>query len=141
MSELSSPPPIREVAEVDVARFHEEIRPAGEPVVMRGLVGEWPAVAAARQSDAAMIDYLIACGPTKPVGAIAARPEEKGRFFYNEDLTGFNFVSGRGQMEMFLRDLLAVGQDAQPPAMATPLTETASRTGRAFGGTFVSGSR
>ena len=118
MSELSSPPRIREVAEVDFALFHQEIRPASEPVVMRGLVRDWPAVAAAQESDAAIVDYLIGCGPTKPVGAIAARPEEKGRFFYNEDLTGFNFVSGRGQLEMFLRDLLAVGNEANPPAMA-----------------------
>jgi hypothetical protein len=118
VSELSSPPRIREVAEVDFALFHQEIRPASEPVVMRGLVRDWPAVAAAQESDAAIVDYLIECGPTKPVGAIAARPEEKGRFFYNEDLTGFNFVSGRGQLEMFLRDLLAVGNEANPPAMA-----------------------
>ena len=118
MSELSSPPRIREVAEVDFALFHQEIRPASEPVVMRGLVRDWPAVGAAQESDAAIVDYLIECGPTKPVGAIAARPEEKGRFFYNEDLTGFNFVSGRGQLEMFLRDLLAVGNEANPPAMA-----------------------
>jgi hypothetical protein len=118
VSELSSPPRIREVAEVDFALFHQEIRPASEPVVMRGLVRDWPAVAAAQESDAAIVDYLIGCGPTKPVGAIAARPEEKGRFFYNEDLTGFNFVSGRGQLEMFLRDLLAVGNEANPPAMA-----------------------
>jgi len=118
VSELSSPPRIREVAEVDFALFHQEMRPASEPVVMRGLVRDWPAVAAAQESDAAIVDYLIECGPTKPVGAIAARPEEKGRFFYNEDLTGFNFVSGRGQLEMFLRDLLAVGNEANPPAMA-----------------------
>ena len=118
MSELSSSSRIREVAEVDFALFHQEIRPASEPVVMRGLVRDWPAVAAAQESDAAIVDYLIECGPTKPVGAIAARPEEKGRFFYNEDLTGFNFVSGRGQLEMFLRDLLAVGNEANPPAMA-----------------------
>jgi hypothetical protein len=118
VSELSSSSRIREVAEVDFALFHQEIRPASEPVVMRGLVRDWPAVAAAQESDAAIVDYLIGCGPTKPVGAIAARPEEKGRFFYNEDLTGFNFVSGRGQLEMFLRDLLAVGNEANPPAMA-----------------------
>jgi hypothetical protein len=118
VSELSSSSRIREVAEVDFALFHQEIRPASEPVVMRGLVRDWPAVAAAQESDAAIVDYLIECGPTKPVGAIAARPEEKGRFFYNEDLTGFNFVSGRGQLEMFLRDLLAVGNEANPPAMA-----------------------
>ena len=118
MSELSPLPPIREVAEIDFARFHENIREANEPVVMRGLVRDWPAVAAALESDRAIVDYLIGCGPRRPVGAIAARPEENGRFFYNHDLTGFNFVSGRGRMEMFLRDLLQVACDPQPPAMA-----------------------
>jgi len=115
---LSVPAPIREVAAIDFARFHNEIRPANEPVVMRGVVRDWPAVAAALASDQAIIDYLIGCGPRKPIGAIAARPEEAGRFFYNADITGFNFVSGRGRMEDFLRDLLLVGNDPRPPAMA-----------------------
>jgi hypothetical protein len=118
MTGLPPPTPIREVAGVDFVRFHQEIRPANRPVVMRGLVRDWPAVVAALEGDRTIVDYLIACRPRKPVGAIAARPEENGRFFYNRDLTGFNFVSGRGPMEMFLRDLLAVGQDVRPPAMA-----------------------
>jgi hypothetical protein len=117
VTELSSPP-IREVAEVDFARFHEDIRRANEPVVMRGLVRDWPAVAAAQESDAAVVDYLIGCGPRQPIGAIAARPDENGRFFYNDDLTGFNFVQGRGGMEDFLRDLLLAGEHTRPPAMA-----------------------
>jgi len=118
MTALSVPAPIREVAAIDFARFHNEIRPANEPVVMRGVVRDWPAVAAALASDQAIVDYLIGCGPRKPIGAIAARPEEAGRFFYNADITGFNFVSGRGRMEDFLRDLLLVGNDPRPPAMA-----------------------
>jgi hypothetical protein len=118
MTALSLPAPIREVAAIDFARFHDEIRPANEPVVMRGVVRDWPAVASALESDQAIVDYLIGCGPRKPIGAIAARPEEEGRFFYNTDITGFNFVSGRGRMEDFLRDLLLVGNDPRPPAMA-----------------------
>ena len=118
MSELSTPPPTREVAAVDFTRFHDEIRPAGEPIVMRGVVRDWPAVAAALQGDRAIVDYLIACQPRRPIGAIAARPEEEGRFFYNADLTGFNFVQGRGRMDDFLRDLLLAREHAHPPAMA-----------------------
>src|SRR6185437_5849688 len=83
MTALSLPAPIREVAAIDFARFHDEIRPANEPVVMRGVVRDWPAVASALESDQAIVDYLIGCGPRKPIGAIAARPEEEGRFFYN----------------------------------------------------------
>jgi len=115
---LPSPAPIREVAEVGFAQFHEAIRPANEPVVMRGLVRDWPAVTAALEGDRAIADYLIACGPRQPIGAIAARPEENGRFFYNRELTGFNFVQGRGSMDNFLRDLLLAAGHARPPAMA-----------------------
>lgn len=118
MTALPPPKPIREVAGVDRDRFHGEIRAAREPVVMRGLVGDWPAVAAARESDEAIVDYLVRCHPAHPVQAIAARPEEGGRFFYNPDMTGLNFIRGRGTLEDFLRDLLAARASAQPPAMA-----------------------
>jgi hypothetical protein len=115
---LPAPQPIREVAEVDLTRFRDEIRPAAEPVVMRALVRDWPAVAAARESDAAIVDYLVACRPARPIQAIAARPEENGRFFYNADMTGLNFIQGRGRLEDFLRDLLLAKGSEHPPAMA-----------------------
>ena len=118
MSALPPPPPIREVAEVDPARFHEQIRPAREPVVMRGLVGDWPAVRAAREGDEAIVAYLERCAPRRPVVAIAAAPEEGGRFFYNRELTGYNFREGRGRLEDFLRDLLAAKALEDPPAFA-----------------------
>ena len=51
-------------------------------------------------------------------GAIAARPEENGRFFYKADLTGLNFIQGRGRLEDFLRDLLIAKGSDRPPAMA-----------------------
>src|SRR5690606_8875701 len=79
MSELPPPPGIREVADVDFARFHEEIRPVREPVIMRGLVSDWPAVAVAKEGDNAIVDYLTRRTPTRPVAAIAAPPEARGR--------------------------------------------------------------
>ncbi len=118
MTALPPPQPIREIAGVDFVRFHEEIRPARQPVVMRGLVRDWPAVAAALESDEAIVDYLLGCEPAGTIRAIAARPEENGRFFYTPDLTGLNFISARGQLEDFLRDLLGARTADRPPAMA-----------------------
>jgi hypothetical protein len=118
MSALPPPAPIREMADVDFARFQGEVRAAREPVVMRGLVRDWPAVAAALVGDKAIVDYLVGCGPRQPVQAIAARPEEGGRFFYNTDLTGLNFIKGRGRLDEFLRDLLSAKASDRPPAMA-----------------------
>ena len=39
-------------------RFTQEIVPAGQPALLRGLVDQWPAVRAGRASPAAMVDYL-----------------------------------------------------------------------------------
>jgi hypothetical protein len=118
MTALPRPAPIREAAAMDFERFHQEIRPARMPVVMRGLINDWPAVAAARESDDAIAAYLAGCAPRQPVNGIAAPPEAGGRFFYNPELTGFNFRQGRGRLEDFLRDLLRAKATANPPALA-----------------------
>lgn len=118
MSGLPTPKPIEEAGPVDFARFHDEIRPARQPVVMRGLAAEWPAVVAARRSDRAIADYLLAFGPTRPVSGIMAPPEEGGRFFYDADLTRVNFSQHQGQLEAFLDELLRVADEPSPDSMA-----------------------
>ncbi|HYD25171.1 MAG TPA: cupin-like domain-containing protein [Croceibacterium sp.] len=118
MSELGPAAAIPEIGPVDAEQFNREIRPAGQPVVLRRLVADWPAVAAARQSDEALIEYLVACEPARPVTAIAADPGEEGRFFYNRQLTGFNFVKGQGSLAGFLADLQRARRSERPPALA-----------------------
>ena len=118
MTALPPPRPIEEAGEVDFARFHEEIRPARQPVVIRGLAADWPGVAAARQGDRAIVDYLLGFGPVRPISGIMAPPEEDGRFFYNAQLTGFNFTQHQGQLAAFLGELLRVAVEPRPPAMA-----------------------
>src|SRR5690606_1451546 len=60
VSMLAAPPATPETGAVDSERFQREIRAAGRPVVMRGLAADWPGVAAARNGDRALADYLIA---------------------------------------------------------------------------------
>ena len=118
MTDLPPPRPIEEAGPVDFARFHEEIRPARQPLVIRGLAADWPAVAAALEGGEAIKRYLLAFGPTRPVAGIMAPPEEDGRFFYNRDLTGFNFTTHQGELAKFLEELLRIAEEARPPAMA-----------------------
>jgi hypothetical protein len=118
MSGLPPPEAIGEIEGVDAERFHGEIRAAGRPVVMRGLVSEWPAVAAARQGDEAFLAYLGRDPAERPVTAIAADPREGGRFFYNRELSGFNFVKARGNLDDFLADLMRAKTADRPPALA-----------------------
>lgn len=118
MSPLPQPAPVPEVDAVDPRRFQDEIRPAGQPVVIRGLAGEWPGVAAARAGDRALVDYLLSFHPDRPVNGIMLAPEANGRFFYNADLTGLNFTRHSGRLDAFLGDLLRIAGDAAPPGMA-----------------------
>ncbi|TIX50965.1 cupin-like domain-containing protein [Alteraurantiacibacter aquimixticola] len=118
MSDLARPMPITETSSaLDAARL-AEIRAAGEPMVIRGAKAEWPVVQAGRKGGAAVVAYLKSMGSARPVSAIAAGPEEGGRFFYNEDMSGMNFVRGQGRLDLFLDDLLRAAEMGDPPALA-----------------------
>lgn len=57
------PEPIREWTGVTPKSFHAEIRPLGQPAVIRGLKRDWPLVRAGLQSPKAAVDYLIVLSP------------------------------------------------------------------------------
>lgn len=115
---LPEPRPVREYGPVDRARFREEIRPAGQPAVLRGLAADWPAVQAARSSDEEIVAYLKRFRVDRPVTAIVGEPEIEGRFFYDDDLTGFNFQRGTSPLDPFLDRLLRDRDNPSPLAMA-----------------------
>ena len=54
-------PAVREWKRVDAKRFNDEIVPLNRPVVMRGLVNHWPAVAAGRESPQALAELVRHC--------------------------------------------------------------------------------
>ena len=83
---------------MDRARFEAEIIPAGRPVVLKGLVGDWPLVQA---SDLAA--HLRRFETGRPVGAFLGSPGMGGRFCYGPGLKGFNF----DRIQLSLTDLLA----------------------------------
>lgn len=75
------------------------------PIVLEGLVAEWPAVRACSQSLASATSYLSGLWSDKPVTVIVGAPEIKGRFFYNEDCTGFNFARGGAPLPLVFQKL------------------------------------
>lgn len=93
------------------ARVLEDVRPdripwgelfgAGEPVLMKGLVSDWPLVQAAGRSPEAVSELLTARYDGTPVIVYAGDPGIGARFGYNDDLTGFNYTAER-------RDLIEV---------------------------------
>ena len=118
MTDLPAPTPIREYEGVDRARFVEEIRPAGQPAVLRGHARDWPAVQAALRSDEEIIAYLKHFRVERPVGAIVGQSEIGGRFFYTDDLLHLNFERGTTLLDPFLDKLLRDRDAPTPLAMA-----------------------
>jgi hypothetical protein len=106
------------VADVTPRYFHENLLPHAIPVVLRGLVAHWPAVAAGRQSPAALADYLRRFDRGNGVRAMFAPPRMKGRFFYNEDVSGFAFRSDTVKLSSALDLLIAAATDTRPTGIA-----------------------
>lgn len=75
------------------------------PLLLKGLVAGWPAVAACRPSLAAAASYLSGFWIDQPVTVYVGDAGIEGRFFYNEDFTGFNFRSGKARLGQVLQKL------------------------------------
>jgi hypothetical protein len=102
---------------VDLAAFREEILPAGVPVVLEGLVRDWPAVRAARSSPRALVDCLRGFDRGQPIPVLEGPPSIRGRLFYREDMTGLNFTRTRAGIGATLERLLVQGGGSDPPAI------------------------
>jgi hypothetical protein len=83
----------KEIAGRDLTpeRFQHEIVAPCQPVVIRGLVAQWPVVQAARASATRLKDYLAAFDVGLRVEAYLGTPEIAGKYYYAPDLKGFNF--------------------------------------------------
>jgi len=88
-----------------------------EPLVLRGLVAHWPAVRAAGESPESASAYLRGFYRDATVGAMLGAPEIRGRFFYNDDLTGFNFKSVRLKLDTVLDEIARFAADPLPPSI------------------------
>jgi hypothetical protein len=81
---------IREVEGVDPRALPDEVLESTEPLVLRGLAADWPMVRAALESPAAATAYLRRFYKDAIGMVISGDPAIGGRFFYNDDLSGFN---------------------------------------------------
>jgi hypothetical protein len=110
--------PVREFMELDAAGIRREVLESGRPAVLRGLVGNWPAVAAGRRGAAALVDYLRRFDQGAPVDAIMTPPEVEGRVFYSDGMDGFNFLRNRLAISAVAEQVLRYTAFTRPPAVA-----------------------
>ena len=92
---MSSPVALKEIHEVPTQAVLEQPDrwlESEAPWIARNLVAEWPLVRASQNGDHAFLSYLLRFYSGHKVAAFLGEPNIKGRFFYNSDLSGFNFT-------------------------------------------------
>ena len=109
---------LQEWHDVDKETFREEIVALNEPAVLKSLVRDWPAVQHATNSPAAFTSYLGQFDTGKEITAFIGSPAIKGRFFYRDDLKGFNFDSVSRTLKSTLKALHELAEIEGPPAVA-----------------------
>jgi len=109
---------ITELSSMTAQRFWQEILPAARPVVLRGVAREWPVVEAGRESPQALVAYLRRFDRGNPVRAMQGAARMGGRFFYNDDLSGFNYRGEQVKLSGALDMLLASIGDDRPSWLA-----------------------
>ncbi|MEP9359733.1 cupin-like domain-containing protein [Sphingomonas sp. KR3-1] len=117
--------PIREIeGGMDAAMLRELVR-GYAPTVLRGLVRDWPLTQAAATSDEAACDYLLGFDRGASAEAFVGPPAINGRFFYSDDMRGFNFERRKGRFADLLRYVLGLRGKDEVPAVYAGAVETA----------------
>lgn len=125
-------PSIETLHDVTRQQFDEEIRPAGRPVILKNLVGDWSSVKAGQTSLEALAEYLkdLDVGASTPT--FIARPEVNGRYFYTPDMSRFTFETREVPLRATIDQLISqTGTDAPMGiyAGASPTVNTLPRFG------------
>jgi Cupin-like domain len=88
-------------------QFRNEVVEPCNPVVIRGLVGQWPVVQAGTRSPKAVVDYLSQFDVGGQIEVFFGEPRIAGKYYYNDDLKGFNFERRRMKLSDALKAILA----------------------------------
>jgi hypothetical protein len=108
---------IPEITGVDPRALPDDVLLSTQPVVLKGLVADWPLARAGLESNQSAIAYMRRFYRDATVGALLGAPDIEGRFFYNEDLSGFNFKAVKLKLDVMLDEVVRHKDSRQPPAI------------------------
>lgn len=109
-------PSVKEITGCHAGHIPDWVFQSEEPLVLKGLVSNWPIVNEGRQSNAQASNYLRGFYNGNPVTYYYGEPEIDGKVFYNEDFSGFNFKRSDANLNNIL-DLLATHADTREAPM------------------------
>ena len=96
---------VREVAVDRAGQLPAAVQGSREPLLLRGLIRHWPIVRAAEDSPTAVEAYLRSFYQGATVNAVYGEPGHRGRLFYNEDISGFNFQAVPARLDKVLDEI------------------------------------
>ena len=108
---------VREIDGIRHDSIPDEILTSTQPLLLKGLVSDWPVVRAAQESAAAAARYLLDFYQNATIGLFFAPPEAGGRIFYNEDMSGFNYEPVMSKLDEVLDRILFHLNDERAPAI------------------------
>lgn len=108
---------VREINGCTPDNISQEVLTSTQPLILKGLVGQWPIVQSGQQSNAQAVEYIQQFYQGLPVPVSIGAPEIEGRIFYNEDFTGFNYAAKKVHLGSFLNEILAVAEQPKPPTL------------------------
>jgi hypothetical protein len=91
----------------DPEQFLREVVEPCRPVMLRGLVKDWPIVAAGRLSPSAVRDHLKPLDVGREIEAFFGATAIAGKYFYTEDMKGFNFERRRMKFSSALESIVS----------------------------------
>ena len=106
--------PVDEIPVCDADVFEAEFRPAFKPFVMRGLANDWPVVQTGKHDPSAALSIIERFDTGAPADIMVAPESVGGRFFYSDDMRGFNFRREKGSLGDLARHLRQIAQDENP---------------------------
>lgn len=95
----------------------EQVLYSPTPVILKGIVEHWPITQAGKKGFQAATDYIKSVYSGEPVLACYGQPENSGRVFYNDDVTGFNYQGARIPLEQVIDTLAKHQNDNTPPTI------------------------
>jgi hypothetical protein len=100
---------------VDSESFLRRVAEPCHPAVIRGLVSAWPVTRSAALSPEHFHNYVAQFDSGKLAEVFVGERPIAGRFYYNEDLTGFNFDRQRMSFGAALDRIIAgIGRSERP---------------------------
>lgn len=108
---------VRQVTGLKPDRLPEEVLRSDEPLLLKGLVADWPLVQAARKSAQDVDLYLRRFSNNENVGAFIGDPQAGGRVYYDDELSGFNYQPVVMKFDSVLDRLRQHFNDPRPPSV------------------------